>query len=390
MAPLTHDDYTIAWICALPLEMAAAKVMLDELHQPLSKPSTDPNVYVLGKLNGHLVVIACLPTGIYGTVSAATVISHLTSTFCRIQFALMVGIGGGVPSRTDDIRLGDVVVSKPTGKYSGVIQYDYGKILQGRHFEQTGMLNYPPPRLLTHIAQLQADQMMRKDNALSTIIQDVLERNPDMKEHFTSPSQHTDYLFQSSYHHVYGESNCAKCNKEHLVSRRPRDTKAPHVHYGLIASGDQVMKDSETRDRLAHQLGILCFEMEAAGLMNQLSTLVIRGICDYCDSHKQKQWQGYSALSAAAYAKVLLTAVPVYGSDIDDVKSDEKARIKSNSAVQFHEPATLSFNNYASGLQFNTSEGTQNNNTGNGNQFSGASLSGPVHFGCLHPVPRDI
>ncbi|KAL1845437.1 hypothetical protein Plec18170_009775 [Paecilomyces lecythidis] len=366
--------------------MAAAKVMLDEIHQPLSKPCTDPNAYVLGKLNGHLIVITCLPTGIYGTISAATVTSHLTSTFSRIQFALMVGIGGGVPSRTDDIRLGDVVVSKPTGKYSGVIQYDYGKTVQGGHFELTGMLNSPPPSLLTHIAQLEADQMTRKDHAISTIIRDVLERNPDMKEMFISPSRHTDYLFQSSYHHIDREGNCANCDKEQLIYRCPRDTSTPHIHYGLIASGDQVMRDSETRDRLAQQMGILCFEMEAAGLMNQLPTLVIRGICDYCDSHKQKQWQGYSALSAAVYAKVLLEFVPVYGSNVNNVRIDG---IKSDSEVQLSQPATSLFNNYSSGIQFNASGSTQNNNTGTGNQFLG-SFNGPVHFGYLQSASRDI
>ncbi|GAB1211740.1 hypothetical protein ATERTT37_000864 [Aspergillus terreus] len=163
--------------------------------------------------------------------------AHMCSTFRRIQFALLVGIGGGVPSTQNDIRLGDVVVSKPVGKNSGVIQYDYGMTVQGGKFEQTGI-------------------------------------------------------------------DCDKCGKEQVIARKPRD-QAPQVHYGLIASGDQVMKDAETRDRLAQQFGMLCFEMEAAGLMNQLPTLVIRGICDYCDSHKQKDWQGYAALTAAAYTKSL-------------------------------------------------------------------------------------
>ncbi|KAH8700559.1 Pfs domain protein [Talaromyces proteolyticus] len=313
MAPPAHEDYSIAWICALPVEVAAATAMLDEIHEtPPPKPINDPNAYTLGKLNGHLVVIACLPNGIYGTVSAATVMSHLYSTFPHIQFALMVGIGGGVPSKENDIRLGDVVVSKPTGQHSGVIQYDYGKAVQGGHFENTGKLNSPPLNLLTRINQLEADQMKKTDDAISIIVQNALERNPDMKRRFTPPNQDTDYLFFSSYHHHDKQDNCAKCDKTQMVYRQPRYTREPQIHYGLIASGDRVMKDSETRDRLAKQLGIICFEMEAAGLMNQLPTLVIRGICDYCDSHKQKRWQAYSALSAAAYAKKLLKGVSVY------------------------------------------------------------------------------
>ncbi|KAF3389686.1 Kinesin light chain 2 [Talaromyces pinophilus] len=324
MAPLTHDDYTIAWICALPVEVAAAKIMLDEIHQTLPKPTTDPNAYILGNLHGHHIVIACLPTGIYGTISAASVVSHLMTTFPRIQYAVMVGIGGGVPSSRNNIQLGDVVVSKPAGKYGGVVQYDYGKTVQGGRFEQTGMLNSPPQVLLTHMAYLQANQMIGSGDSISIIVSDVLEQNPDMKEEFKPPSHHTNYLFQSSYHHINQESDCGKCDKQQLLYRKPRDNTTPYVHYGLIASGDQVIKDSETRDSLAQQLGILCFEMEAAGLMNQLPTLVIRGIYDYCNTHKQKQWQGYAALTAAAYARLLLSVVPVGRMDIDQTESNKQ------------------------------------------------------------------
>ncbi|KAL4786484.1 WD40-repeat-containing domain protein [Aspergillus varians] len=320
-----HADYTIAWICALPLEAAAARVMLDKIHNPLPQPSNDSNAYVLGELNGHCIVVACLPTGVYGTVSAATVVSYLRSTFTRIEFGLMVGIGGGVPQRSNDIRLGDVVVCKPVGKHSGVIQYDYGKAVQGGQFMPTGSLNKPPQVLLTHMAQLEAKQITKKDSVILRIMEKVLEENPDMKGRFSPPDQQTDLLFSSSYYHAENENDCANCDKTRSLHRQPRDTRAPYIHYGLIASGDQVMKDSEARDRLAEQHGILCFEMEAAGLMDGLPTLVIRGICDYCDSHKLKEWQGYAALTAAAYAKVLLSDLPV-SQNISSVVSSSALR----------------------------------------------------------------
>ena len=92
--------------------------------------------------------------------------------------------------------------------------------------------------------------------------------------------------------------------------RRPkRADNIPAVHYGLIASGNQVLKDGQTRERLRRELNVLCFEMEAAGLMDSFPCLVIRGICDYADTHKNKQWQGYAAASAAAYAKELLNTI---------------------------------------------------------------------------------
>lgn len=63
------------------------------------------------------------------------------------------------------------------------------------------------------------------------------------------------------------------------------------------------MKHGSTRDRIASELGILCFEMEAAGLMDSFPCLVIRGISDYAVSHKNHQWREYAAATAAAYAK---------------------------------------------------------------------------------------
>ncbi|KAL4870606.1 hypothetical protein BDV12DRAFT_207612 [Aspergillus spectabilis] len=261
-------------------------------------------------MNGHYIVIAYLPDGIYGTVSAATVVSRMRLTFPRLQFGLMVGIGGRVPSKSNDIQLGDVVVSKPGGQHSGVIQYDYGKATLGGQFEPTGTLNQPPQALLTYMSQLEAKQITGGKNAILELVSKVLEQNPNVKERYSHPKQHTDFLFHSSYHHADIEGDCEKCDKKQLVNRPPRDIRIPYIHYGLIASGDSVIKDSEIRDRLAQKHGILCFEMEAAGLMNQLPTLVIRGICNYCDSHKQKQWQGYAALTAAAYTRLLRSVMP--------------------------------------------------------------------------------
>lgn len=116
---LSHNDYTIGWICALEVEFAAAEAMLDEIHPALLRVGNDPNVYNLGRIGLHNVAITCLPTGGLGTNGAATAAAHLLRSFPKLRFGLMVGIGGGVPSEPssdpdDDIRLGDIVISKPT------------------------------------------------------------------------------------------------------------------------------------------------------------------------------------------------------------------------------------------------------------------------------------
>ena len=256
-------------------------------------------------------MITCLPSGVYGTIPAAVVVTNMKSTFPRTQFGLMVGIGGGVPCNGADLRLGDVVVSKPTGNYSGVVQYDRGKVISGGRFQLSGTLNQPPQVLLTSIAQLQADHMGGKKHSVAKVLSETQEQIHDTNDIFTCPGQEQDQLFHSTYDHIESEDTCVKCDREQLVHREQRASKEPKIHYGLIASGNQVMKDGRTRDHLAQEHGILCFEMEAAGLMNQLPCLVIRGICDYSDSHKNKKWQGYAALTAAAYGKILLSVVPV-------------------------------------------------------------------------------
>ncbi|GJP87273.1 kinesin light chain [Aspergillus niger] len=307
----THGDYTVAWICALPLELAAAKAMLDDVHPPLPQPESDHNVYTLGRIGSHNVVVACLPGGVYGTISATGVVSHMVSTFptLRSGFGLMVGIGGGVPSPRNDIRLGDVVVSRPTTTSSGVIQFDYGKTLRGGRFQHTGSLNKPPSVLLKAVSQLESG-CMTGERPTSEILNATMHKSEKIRKEFLRPK--VDWLFLPTYYHGDNKNDCSACDQTQLVERPERESDNPYIHYGLIASGDQVMKDAKSRDSIARDLDILCFEMEAAGLMDELPSLAIRGICDYCDSHKNKKWQGYAALAAASYAKALLSVVPTY------------------------------------------------------------------------------
>jgi nucleoside phosphorylase len=119
-------------------------------------------------------------------------------------------------------------------------------------------------------------------------------------------------LFEAAYDHECGPT-CDRCKAERREVRQLRDTEEEvMVHYGIIASGNQVMRSATERDRVSAELGgVLCFEMEAAGLMNSFPCLVIRGICDYADSHKNKRWQPYAAGAAAAYAKEVLSVIPL-------------------------------------------------------------------------------
>ena len=301
---LRTQDYTVGWICALPIELAAATEMLDEEHQNLPHNINDTNLYTLGRISEHNVVIACLPAGQIGTNTAATVASQMRSKFASIRFGLMVGIGGGVPSDKSDIRLGDVVISQPHMQHGGVVQYDFGKTGVSRHFTRTGFLNSPPTILLTALSKLQANHLRSKSN-LSVYLSTV-----SHLPNFAYDNIRPDILFKSTYNHVEGPA-CDRCSKDKLVQRNSRGSQEIVIHYGTIASGNQVMKDGFTRDELSIELGgVLCFEMEAAGLMNSFPCIVIRGTCDYADSHKNKKWQPYAAMTAAACAKEILSVIP--------------------------------------------------------------------------------
>ncbi len=156
---LRTDQYSVGWIAALSSERAAAEAMLDEEHDKPSdfvKPPTDNNSYSWGRVGVHNVVIASLPAGMYGQISAAAVAKDMVSSFPHIRVGLMVGIGGGIPQpeKEIDIRLGDVVVSEPSGRNGGVAQYDAGNATPAG-FELKGFLA-PPAALLNAVAKLKA------------------------------------------------------------------------------------------------------------------------------------------------------------------------------------------------------------------------------------------
>ncbi|KAL7936092.1 ankyrin repeat-containing domain protein [Trichoderma chlorosporum] len=305
---LEHNDYTIGWICALRVEYVAAQELLDEEHQGLEYVSQDNNNYALGSIGKHNVVIATLPLGEYGIASAATVARDMLHSFQNVRIGLMVGIGGGAPSENHDIRLGDIVVSAPKDGHGGLFQYDFGQNVQDQGFQPTGFLNQPPIVLRTALAGLQA-QYERKGHRIEETVNGVLESNKRLRRQYKRPDPNADRLYQSGVVHTDSKESCIlACGPSELILRpeRDEDDDDPMIHYGLIASSNQLMKNALLRDRFAAEQDVLCFEMEAAGLMNHFPCVVIRGICDYSDTHKNKEWQGYAAMVAAAYAKDLL------------------------------------------------------------------------------------
>ncbi|RYP58420.1 hypothetical protein DL769_008959 [Monosporascus sp. CRB-8-3] len=311
---LTRKHYEVGVVCALPKELMAVLVLFDSKHEVPKTPPEDDNCYSLGRIGEHNVVATCLPE--YGTNAAAAAVVHMVRSF-PVRFCLLVGIGGGVPSEQHDIRLGDVVVSN-----TGVIQYDLVKLHQGGVPERTGCLPPPPPFLTKTISNLRSDPNISME-PLRKYVDDIAARKPEYKD----PGPEHDELFEAEYVHDRNHDSCRQCNT-HKIKRKPRPENHPIVHYGSIASGNQVMKDAQIRDKLGAQDKVLCFEMEAAGIMKIVPCLVIRGICDYADSHKNKLWQEYAAATAAAYAKFFLSFVR-NSNDLESMPADSET-VKSN------------------------------------------------------------
>ncbi|KAI1131491.1 hypothetical protein F5Y10DRAFT_233341 [Nemania abortiva] len=299
--PTSTKVYTVGILCTLPEEGAAMKTLFDIV-------DGEPDNYVLGSIGDHNVALAYLPLE-SGIAAASAAASRLVTDFPSIRFGFLVGIAGGVPSSKADIRLGDVVVGVPQDTHPGVIQLGRGKDLEHNGFQRTGSLNRPPQFLLAAIASMIADSQQYRIQ-LNKLIERIVETKP----RYRYPGQQFDVLYSASCHECTEE--CSD-KDSHLPDRRPRDLAYPVVHRGLIGSSDRVLKDSKKRDQLAKNYGILCVEMEAAGVMrSDIPFLVIRGISDYADSHKNDQWHSYASLTAAAFAKMLLCKVTGPGGPI--------------------------------------------------------------------------
>jgi nucleoside phosphorylase len=259
---LDPEEYTVGWICAIETEYTAAQTFFDNEHGPPGHVSYyDTNHYTLGDIKGHNVVMAVLPDGEYGTSSAASVIANMLIGFPNIKVGLMVGIGGGAPTEKEDSRLGDIVVSSPKEGSSGVYQYDFGKTIQGSAFVQTGFLNQPSTVVRSAVAGLRS-KYRRRDHCIERTIESILQAWPRLQTDFSRPPSGSDLLYISSFVHTNNmacDKSCAT-QLENIIICQPRQANHdnPRVHHGIIASGNQLMKDALIRDRYAEEKDILC------------------------------------------------------------------------------------------------------------------------------------
>lgn len=312
------DSITIAIFCALAYEAVAVEHMLDEEYT-CSPKATGPikYVYSFGRIKQHKIVIA--QPHQMGTVAAAHCATTVSQQFPNVRFALLVGTGTGTPSPKHDIRLGDIAVSIPQDAHAGVIQYDFGKY-EHDNFVLKGCLNKPPPILTSADNWLEREELKKKRNPL----QRNLRRIAKIPE-FSRPST-ADILFGDSFHHINKGANCGACEASEekiVVSRTTRPNQQPIIHRGLILSGNGVVENPQDRDRLRRYTDAICFDTGAAGIMDEIPCLIVRGICAYADTHKQDGWNYYAAAVAAAYCRTLLRKIDSQGAECTESRLAE-------------------------------------------------------------------
>ncbi len=290
---------TIGIITALPKEYAAVKKILENTKEISFSGQGAGRRYLLGEVSrndeGKHTVVLCLAS--MGNNIAAIRASLLLNHFPDLKSIIMVGIAGGIPhpEKTDDhVRLGDIVISNE----KGVIQYDFDKETI------TENIYRHPPRppsasLIEGVRLLEADELMGKKPWLDFIDQALL---PEGEQR---PSIETDILVSST-------------DSKQIVEH-PQDSKRkkdePRVFIAPIASANKLLKNPIKRDQLRDKFGVKAVEMEASGIADatwsyEIGYLVVRGICDYCDSNKGDNWQAYAAAVAAAYTRALLESIP--------------------------------------------------------------------------------
>jgi nucleoside phosphorylase len=319
--PATRRDFEIAIVCALTLEADAAVAIFDRRWDddgpPFDKAPGDPNAYSTGRIGRHNVVLAHMPG--MGKGDAASVATSCRMSFPNIKLAIVTGICGAIPFTSDgvEIVLGDVIIS------DGVVQYDYGRQLPERFMRKDTLLDVlgrPNKEIRSLLAKLKTIHERKALQRKMALCLSALQAEPELAAKY--PGVAHDKLFKASYQHEGrgGVRICEQvgCSGE-LVSRYrlgvDQDCQ-PAVHFGLIASGDKVMKSGEDRDNVANQANVIAFEMEGAGVWDSFPCVVIKGVCDYADSHKSKGWQRYAAATASACTKAFLehwAPIPIAG-----------------------------------------------------------------------------
>ncbi|KAF6830070.1 nacht and ankyrin domain protein [Colletotrichum plurivorum] len=292
-------DVRIAIICALRLEYDAVKLACEHIWE--DGKTQDGYGYSTGRIGGHVSLLAYCEAG---KANAAGVASNIRSRHRGIKLAIVAGICGGVPRAGTDkeLFLGDVVIS------TSIFQYDYGRPNTDKFRPKEGIDDALP--------RLEPDTYQRPDDA-----EDCLYEADYVHKHRKSPQCECD---KSVVCDRALQATCEQLScKDPVVRQRRRKKRklqggessststssdaSACIRFGGVGSGDTVMKSGRDRDDVAERHNLIALEMEGAGVRKYINdSIVVKSVCDYADSHKNKNWQDFAAAVAASVTKALL------------------------------------------------------------------------------------
>ncbi|KAK2585124.1 hypothetical protein KPH14_008634 [Odynerus spinipes] len=282
----------------------------------------ESNVYTLGNIGAHRIVCTKLPTVGHtreAMTAAGNTTTRLLGTFQKVDFVFLVGVGGGVPHYTDynkHVKLGDVVVSHPTpiNKKYVYVYCESAKMNENGnyHFETK---EYCPPNL--GLQEIAANLKQQSGNETSPPWQEYLkegiENLDNQAEHdFKAPPPESDKLYMA-----IGDRDVIEV--AHPIAPQDATNKrmegCPRIHLAPIASGRQIARDDQLRQKFSSRFGALAFDGEMDAVVESIlgncreSFAVIRGISDYKDGSRIKEWQPYASLAAASVMKAIICAM---------------------------------------------------------------------------------
>ncbi|KAL6815061.1 hypothetical protein J3E69DRAFT_346691 [Trichoderma sp. SZMC 28015] len=350
VAPPDRDHFDVAIICAIPTEYNAICQIFDKFWDddgdPYGRAAGDLNIYTTGRIGKHNVVLALLPQ--MGKSNAAAAAASFRSSYNNVELALLVGVCGGVP-RTDsfaedEILLGDVVISRAVVQYDFGRKYPNGFVRKSSFQDNLGKASKNIQGLLINFGTDRGLNLLQRQTA--QFLRHLQSKNRRTLTKYRYPGTVEDRLFRPDYRHKHRDSRantcticgsdtnavCEEalnetcealgCEERYLVDRKrlqkkqtleqssQEEAQEPAIHIGTVASGDTVLKSGEDRDKIAAKEEVIAFEMEGAGIWGEIPCIILKGVCDYADSHKNKRWQDFAAATAAAAAKALLHRYP--------------------------------------------------------------------------------
>ncbi|XP_011159551.2 uncharacterized protein LOC105195713 isoform X4 [Solenopsis invicta] len=321
--PTVAKQPTIAIITAQYCEKLAVDSLIENKETFVRYTTVgESNVYTLGNIGTHRIVCTKLPTVGHtreAMTAAGNTTTRLLGTFQKVDFVFLVGVGGGVPHYTDynkHVRLGDIVISHPTplNKKYAYIYCESAKMNENGsyHFETK---EYCPPNL--GLQEIAANLKKQAENEAfppwQTYMKEGLQNLVNQSEHdFNAPPPESDKLYMA-----IGERDVIEVS--HPIAPQDSINKridgSSRIHLAPVASGRQVARDDQLRQKFATRFGALAFDAEMDAVVESIlgncreNFVVIRGIADYKDGTRIKEWQPYAALAAASVMKAIICAM---------------------------------------------------------------------------------